>query len=1792
MNIYVSDIFLLIKAIFLGSVFLLLGLAKEVEQALVMTICLVLNIKRALEGYFVMVALFLLSAGGCVKYNAMFSNNKIITNEMENIIMSGNVQEVKKRLADNSVNLNDVNSEGASMMHIAAQVGQASMVSFFVEKDKSLLEKRTLSGWRPLHMAADRGHLEVVKVLLNKGADVNAFDSSGRTPLYKASQKGHEQVVSFLLKEKASVDVICNGWHPLHVAAYGGHLEVVKVLLSKGADVNAFDSSGQTPLYKAAQNGHEKVVFFLLKKKASVDDTLNGWRPLHVAADRGHLEIVRAFLDKGAEVNAADKNRQMPLHVAADRGHLEIVRAFLDKDADVNATDNNGQAPLHVVADRGHLEVVKVLVNKGAEVNAMDKNNQTPLHLASNKGHLEVVKVLVEKGANVNFRGKNDRALLHILASRGDIEIVKILVENGVDVNAVDKDGQTPLYNAAQNGYDKLVSFLLDHKAEANVKCRGSYPLHIAAYIGHLDVVKALVRNGVDVNVEDINGQTPLHRAAQKGHDKVVSFLLDQKDKRGRTLTHILANKGDVEGVKFLVKKGADVNVEDINGQTPLHRAAQKGHDEVVAFLLEKKAAVDGRSTSNSVPPLYLAAVKEKKSTCILLIKKGASLNRALATAGNLKKPDVVKFIVGLSADSSPYPLHTAVDRETEGKIEALLRNDKFQINEKDTLGETPIFLAIRGERKGVVKLMLEYGADLNVQNIKGLTPIHMAVENRDLDMLGLLLEESQPNLDLDVGRAGIPLYFAAKYQFDEIAKFLFEKGSNILAAYSEAFSQEDEETKNYLLRLCGYYNENNEQNDNVIHRAVKGGKLNLVELYIAKGDINAISDDQFKETPLFVAAKCGLNNMVSMLLESGADPNITDGNKKTPLWIASQNNKETIVELLVERGADIDQADDDRVSPLYAAGISENVEIVNLLKVKGADVVKALKFAKKNNFLHKLKWILSKEEAKERLYSSIKERGVEDTEFLISEVASLYGIEIDNTRAWAIAKERGNSAITKVLSKYGIVGSDCMNEGEETASSGIYSGEKPTLLVSMIDKEEKKMAESTSALNKTKERVPYTSSIHDSDIDDEWDSSNLVSDDKSGQSSERSSWTTEGVVTSSSSESLSSSDDEGDTMSDSTEEVESVDNEERSDLMSDRKSTDQELEEGHSTVTSDTKEANGNQFISLHSAAYDGHLKLVKALVEKGADVNVMDEDGRTPLYMASNNGHKEVVVALLHNGANINIATKNSGMTPLMLASMCGHKSIVEELIKSGANVNQMTKDGKENAISFAYSRKQHHIVKLLLDHQHNKKVENYAEGKGEAINTNEVAQAVEKEDEEKIYDLVLNNKDVSVKDIDKMYSTTFTKNMLAYNNRQARESVIRKSKTYKDGNGIEVTKKKLAAIAVRAASIKIKNVITDISPSPGQSAFLDIGKELIVSPESSLEEIVKGVNKEYRINIAGALCIDDTESHFKSIELAHEILSCLQREKKAITSISDKKNSVNESVKSISDQLDFRETFFSVSEGSLNEDRSLVQLLRDNLPHSNLTGEANEIKKMSENREELSRKLKRLENPVESLLEDFYDWKREIFYKLLKGYISSIFFIYESMAFGDKEVMVSIEKDSDKLLENHNMVRNTLREAMNMISSSSDRAGGQYRYILELYGYGGVDEMKSLSEEVAELSTERLKNEIADLDITSIQKLVGVMTIEMFKKISQMPRGTMSSTSFMLSSLVEMDPRDDMLKKEPKEKNEEGAMVNLVETICDSRWEDLDIRRASRYMSQVHLGAKIFKETFEAKGAQLDD
>uniref|UniRef100_A0A3P9MDA2 Ankyrin repeat domain 6b n=1 Tax=Oryzias latipes TaxID=8090 RepID=A0A3P9MDA2_ORYLA len=250
---------------------------------------------------------------------------------------------------------------------IAAHKGQADNVVQLINKGAKVA--LTKYGRSPLHLAAHKGHLEVVRILLKAGCDLDIEDDGEQTALHRAAVVGNTDVIGALIQEGCALDrQDKDGNTALHEVAWHGFSQSVKLLVKAGANVHAKNKAGNTALHLACQNGHAQSSKVLLLGGCRPDSkNTAGDTCLHVAARYNHVAMIRILL--GAFCSVSEKNLvgDTPLHVAAALNHKKTVRLLLEAGADSHVCNNAGQTALDQARDHNNPEVA-LLLTKAPQV--------------------------------------------------------------------------------------------------------------------------------------------------------------------------------------------------------------------------------------------------------------------------------------------------------------------------------------------------------------------------------------------------------------------------------------------------------------------------------------------------------------------------------------------------------------------------------------------------------------------------------------------------------------------------------------------------------------------------------------------------------------------------------------------------------------------------------------------------------------------------------------------------------------------------------------------------------------------------------------------------------------------------------------------------------------------------------------------------------------------------------------------------------------------------------------------------------------------------------------------------------------------------------------------------------------------------------------------------------------------------------------------------------------------------------------------------------------------------------
>ena len=361
------------------------------------------------------------------------------------------------------------------MSYLAAHHGHIETVRYLVGLKDVDVNHKCDDGWSALDSAVEQNHADVLQVLIDAGADIDAKDSKGHSPLLMASGwSGNLQLVKILVETGAGARVTDNeGNTCLILAAYFGHTETVRYLVGlPQVDLNHVDNTGCTAVLNAAEEKHADVMGVLIDAGADIEiRDGDGLLPLHLACRSGALDVVKLLVRAGT-MHDTDNAGWTCLMYASEHGHTETARYLVGlPEVDMNDSSNRGSTALHRAVLRKRSDVVKVLLDAGADVEAKDSKGRPSLHCACAVENLEIVQMLVKAGAAVCEVDDKSDTCLSVAARQGDIETVRYLLGlPEVDVNHRNLLGHTALDCAGEKPHADVVQVLLEHGGEVFVQ--------------------------------------------------------------------------------------------------------------------------------------------------------------------------------------------------------------------------------------------------------------------------------------------------------------------------------------------------------------------------------------------------------------------------------------------------------------------------------------------------------------------------------------------------------------------------------------------------------------------------------------------------------------------------------------------------------------------------------------------------------------------------------------------------------------------------------------------------------------------------------------------------------------------------------------------------------------------------------------------------------------------------------------------------------------------------------------------------------------------------------------------------------------------------------------------------------------------------------------------------------------------------------------------------------------------------------------------------------------------------
>jgi ankyrin repeat protein len=727
----------------------------------------------------------------------------------------------------------------------AAESGNVAQIKQLIASRPDLNALDLDKGWTPLIYAIKGHHPDAVQILLDAGADPAAY--SGRqhfSPLALAAGEGNIDILKLLLAKGADPNVATPpAWLPLMCAAANGDCEAIKLLLDHGADPNAYNSQNFTPLRAATANGQLDAMKLLMDRGARDQDFPDA---LYDAAAKGQLGVLKYLLDRGVH---ADDNYygHSAVTVAGIMNHPDAVRLLLDHGAPVNAPEPGEWSLAASAAANGNVKFLNEMLQRGARITDHDDNALTQTAL---RGHAECLQILLDHGARpedldelikktvaqgqfhtslILFRARHRWSLTPAAARPAttkpaaaeqvkalgtptpqDRLLIAAYENNAAEAQEVLK--AAPMTDllvlssakifALQRGNIATLHIITPAVANA-VKAAAEQAklnrrLIDIAGDGDLKLMVDLLRRGADVNATDPDkiGE-PLTHAVKSGRIDAVQLLLDHGALINPQYAQVTAlgsvKKGDLKMARYLLARGADPNIPSYS--TPLFEAVGNADLPMIQLLLDAKAHINHKANYSGDTALIYAAANGKADVVKLLLENGADLtikNKKGSTAmdialanGDMKIAAILRSQGAPMQPTAAMPSMDAIFNKGYDGVKQWLNHGgdpNAVISPPDTWPPVRLlgfFIDFRGvpqiQRVKILELLISRGAD--VKQVEG-AMTSAVYAGQSVPFLQILLKHGANPNESGYNNGATPLIAAAANGTLEQVTFLLKAGA------------------------------------------------------------------------------------------------------------------------------------------------------------------------------------------------------------------------------------------------------------------------------------------------------------------------------------------------------------------------------------------------------------------------------------------------------------------------------------------------------------------------------------------------------------------------------------------------------------------------------------------------------------------------------------------------------------------------------------------------------------------------------------------------------------------------------------------------------------------------------------------------------------------------------------------------------------------------------------------------------------------------------------------------------
>ncbi len=657
-------------------------------------------------------------------------------------------------------------------------------------------------------------------------------------------------------------------------------------------------------------NRIRKKAYYSLNVAKITKPNANDTTPLESAIQNNDLALVRFFIDKGALLRT-DDNGNTPLHRAILKNKTNIAKFLIAQGADLDKRNNFGFSPFHLMANKSY-EMTQLALKKNPDIHTADTRKNTPLHNILQDKHLEdqtikdIAKTLLAQGAKVNDKNKDGNTPLHLLLMNPNIsieskrEITLMLLQKGAKADIANNQKETVLGIALNLKDEKIVLDLLENEnIDETTK---------------IAIVDTFVNSNIDITIKNANSDTLMHLLIMKsGIPEKVKLellkaglepkfkeitsnkeILNIQNNQGNTVLHSAVNSNMLAIAKYLVSKGANPNIKNIDGLNPIHLAVITGSRMTELLLQEapNNPTVDINARDSSLHTVLHWAIgnnylnKESKKVIVkTLLNNGVDVNLE-----NVNGHTAIHFAL----------LNSEIDEEVRIDLIHMLKDYGAEIDIPDAQQNTILHREIQDskleeqERLNVINSLLRAGIDLSKLNNDNESYLHLALQHKHLQIIELLLEHNiLDHIDINIQDTTEDqnTFLHRVIQKDSVDE---EKKLNII--YSLLKTEID------LSKL-------NNNHESYLHLALQHKHLQITKLLLEHNildHININAQNRDGNTLLHLALKNKNYRLAHILLDKGADIDVLNQRGEIPASIANQNEQSEELDSVRKRLSDL----------------------------------------------------------------------------------------------------------------------------------------------------------------------------------------------------------------------------------------------------------------------------------------------------------------------------------------------------------------------------------------------------------------------------------------------------------------------------------------------------------------------------------------------------------------------------------------------------------------------------------------------------------------------------------------------------------------------------------------------------------------------------------------------------------------------------------------------------------------------------------------------------------------------